>query len=38
MFMFELESQFVKNRIKNSGISGVGGVCMFVSLLPMLIF
>lgn len=38
MFMFELEFEFVKNYIKNSGISGVCGVYMFVSLLLILIF
>lgn len=31
--MFELEFQFVKNGIKNGGISGLHGVCMFMSLL-----
>lgn len=30
--MFELEFQFVKNGIKNGGISGMCGLCMFISL------
>lgn len=36
--MFELEFQFLQDCIKNSGVSGVCGVCMFVSLLSALIF